>query len=120
MSKNYKRKLNNIVNKSIRKELIINRDFVKNVDNEYKTIKIDDILDLHGYRTIEAHSLVLDFINNAKENNLRTIRIITGKGVDGYSPLKSYVINILSEQELKYSFAHNNDGGEGAIDIYIK
>ena len=116
MSKNYKKKIYKSVNRSIRKEINIE----KNIDfKKYNQIKIDDTLDLHGYKTIEAHSLVLDFIKNARENNFKNIRIITGKGIDGYSPLKSYVINILSELELKYSFAHKNEGGEGAIDIKI-
>jgi len=117
MSKNYKKKIYNSINRSIKKELNIK----KSIDfSEYSKTKIDDILDLHGYKTIEAHSLILDFIDNAKENNFRVIRIITGKGDDKYSPLRSYVINILNELELKYSFAPKNEGGEGAIDIHIK
>lgn len=116
MSKNYKKKIYNSINRSIRKEINIGKD----IDfKEYNQKIIDDVLDLHGYKTIEAHSLVLDFIDNAKDNNFRVVRIITGKGEDGYSPLKSYVINILNELELKYSFAPKNEGGEGAIDINI-
>lgn len=118
MSKSYKRKLNTLVNKSIRKELNINKNIIENKD--YNVIKIDDILDLHGYRTIESHSLVLDFIDNSIENNFKIVRIITGKGEDGYSPLKSYVINLINELGYKYTFASKNEGGEGAIDIKIK
>lgn len=115
MPKNYRKKINNIVNRSIKKELNINRS---NTNSQQSNI--DDILDLHGYKKVEAHLLVLDFIENAKKNNFKIIRIITGKGEDGYSPLKSYVIDIINELDLKYTFAPENEGGHGAIDISIK
>jgi len=116
MSKSYKRKLNSIVKRSIRKELDIN----KNIDiNDYKRTIIDDVLDLHGYTKLEAHGIVLDFLDNAKENNFKIVRIITGKGEDEYSPLRNYIISLLKDTEFKYNFAPDKEGGEGAIDIKI-
>ena len=116
MSKSYKRKLNSIIKRSIRKELDIN----KSIDiNDYKKTILDDVLDLHGYTKLEAHGVILDFLDNARENDFKIVRIITGKGEDGYSPLRNYVINLLEETEFKYNFAPDNEGGEGAIDISI-
>ena len=116
MSKNYKKKINAIVNRSIRKELDLNKELNLKV---VKEITVDDCLDLHGYRTIEAHSLVLDFLENAKDNNFKTVRIITGKGIDGYSPLKNYIKNLLSDNDYKYTQADMYNGGDGALDIKI-
>ena len=116
MSKNYKKKINAIVNRSIRKELDINKNAPIIKD---KSAIVDDCLDLHGYRTLEAHGLVLDFLEHAKNNNFKIVRIITGKGIDGYSPLKSYIKDFLIENDYNYSQADMYSGGEGAFDIKV-
>ena len=116
MSKSYKKKINAIVNRSIRKELDINKNAPILKD---KSIIVDDCLDLHGYRTLEAHGLVLDFLENAKNNKFKKVRIITGRGIDGYSPLKNYIKNLLTENDYNYSQSDMYSGGEGALDIKI-
>lgn len=90
--------------------------------NKYKQI-IEDELDLHGYTQNEAQCLVNDFLDNARKNKFKKIRIITGKGThsnNGQGVLKELVKDILLAQNLNFQNAKINEGGEGAVDISIK
>ena len=78
------------MNKKKRKSMKKNRPFYI----------IQDSLDLHGYTKNESYELVIQFLNNAKENNLSKIEIITGIGnnsPNGKSVLLEHTITILEE-----------------------
>lgn len=81
---------------------------------------VQDTLDLHEFTREQAVIKVKDFLKNAKDNNYKKVRIITGKGLhsaSGKGILKRFVENIIENASLKYSEAKINEGGGGAIDI---
>ena len=104
-----------------------------------KNIKTNKVkkLDLHGYSLVEANKMVKKFITKSFNNGYKKLLIVTGKG----SRSKSYCNPYLSEKfsVLKYavpeyikndqnlnhkisriSKASLQDGGEGAIYIFLK
>ena len=52
------------------------KDF-KNLKNN--SLKVDAILDLHGFNKIEAYSKLTNFVKNCYTNNLKNVVVITGK-----------------------------------------
>lgn len=77
-------------------------------------------IDLHGFTKIEARDSLDVFIENARNNKLKLVRIITGKGLhseNGQSILSGYVKSLLEKEGLKYSDAKLYNGGSGAIDV---
>ena len=56
-------------------------------------IRVDAALDLHGFRQDEAHSILIDFLNQSYYAGYRIILIVTGKGSktrdSDYDPLRS-------------------------------
>ena len=122
---NFTKKMNNISSKeadNINKNPII-----------YKTRKID----LHGYSLIEANKVISKFIIDSFNKKLKKLLVVTGKG----SRSKSYDNPYLSEKlsQLKYSIpeyikndenlnkivrkisqADRDEGGDGAIYIFLK
>ena len=83
------------------------------------------ILDLHGYTVSEAESRVKAFLGECRDNGLRKISIITGKGLhseDGVGVLRDAVIRVLDESGTvseKFS-APQSAGGSGALWIILK
>jgi len=98
-----------------------------------KTKKID----LHGYSLIEANKVISKFIIDSFNKKLKKLLVVTGKG----SRSKSYDNPYLSEKlsQLKYSIpeyikndenlnkivrkisqADRDEGGDGAIYIFLK
>ena len=83
------------------------------------------ILDLHGYTVSEAESRVKAFLAECRDNGLRKISIITGKGLhseDGVGVLRDAVIRVLDESGTvseKFS-APQSAGGSGALWIILK
>ena len=83
------------------------------------------ILDLHGYTVSEAESRVKAFLGECRDNGLRKISIITGKGLhseDGVGVLRDAVIRVLDESGAvseKFS-APQSAGGSGALWIILK
>ena len=98
-----------------------------------KTKKID----LHGYSLTEANKVISKFIINSFNKKLKKLLVVTGKG----SRSKSYDNPYLSEKlsQLKYSIpeyikndenlnkivrkisqADRDEGGDGAIYIFLK
>ena len=94
-------------------------------------------LDLHGYSLSEANIILKKFIIESFNNGYRKILIITGKGSRSKSHENPYISEKLSV--LKYSVpeyinsdenlinkiskiskASLKDGGEGAINIFLK
>ena len=94
-------------------------------------------LDLHGTSLAEANNLVKKFISESFSNGYRKLLIVTGKGLRSKSYNSPYISEKLSV--LKYSVpefikndeylsskisritkADRQDGGEGAIYIFLK
>lgn len=79
--------------------------------------------DLHQMTKDEARKEVLDFLEEAESFGYKKIRIITGKGMhskNGVGILNDYVKEILDGKGLKYSAAKYDEGGEGAIDVFLR
>ena len=94
-------------------------------------------LDLHGYSLEDANRLVKKFITESFNKNYRKLLIVTGKGSRSKSYDNPYVsknLNILKNSIPEYikndeslnsiinkiAQAKRKDGGEGAINIYLK
>ena len=94
-------------------------------------------LDLHGYSLEDANKIVKKFITEAFDNNYRKLLIVTGKGSRSKSYDNPYISKNLSvlknaipeyiknDENLnsiinKVTQAVRKDGGEGAINVYLK
>lgn len=80
--------------------------------------KIEAEIDLHGLRLKEAQQEFVGLLQGALENDLRRIRIITGKGLhsaDGVGVIKHMVIDILRAHKIKYREGKPEEGGGGAL-----
>ena len=98
----------------------------KNYRNLSKgNVNIDDKLDLHGYRELEANNLLVEFINNSFENGKRLLLVITGKGQKGEGVIKKNIINWLNAKNIRnkilaVNHASNKHGGSGALYILLR
>ena len=84
-----------------------------------------EILDLHGFTTMEAEIEINSFLEYGFKNNLKYLLIIHGKGLnnkDGIAPIKKLVEKILtnSPHVLAASSANKKDGGHGATYLILK
>ena len=94
-------------------------------------------LDLHGYSLGDANKAVKKFITESFDKNYRKLLIVTGKGLRSKSydnPYISQNLNVLrnsipeyikNDENLnsiinKVTQAERKNGGEGAINIYLK
>ena len=75
--------------------------------------------DLHGCTTAEAKKALDDLI---AENRYSHVRIITGKG--NHSPnggvLGAFVKNYLNARGFRFNQSKIQDGGEGALEAFMK
>ena len=98
----------------------------KNYRNLSKgNVNIDDKLDLHGYRELEANNLLEEFINNSFENGKRLLLVITGKGQKGEGVIKKNIINWLNAKNIRnkilaVNHASNKHGGSVALYILLR
>ena len=111
----------------------------KDIDSPEDNIEIGKVkkLDLHGFSLDEANKLVKNFIIKSYNSGLRKIIIITGKGLRSKSHLNPYLSEKLSvlrhsipeyikkdknlnDKIMDISIAEKQDGGEGAICIFLK
>jgi len=88
-------------------------------------LKLDNIVDFHGYRLNDARIVLKNFVILSYKSNYKNILVITGKGQNNSGALKKELPNWLCEKEIsKYiiSFMHapKNLGGEGAVLIRVK
>ena len=114
-------------------EKLPNKDSKLNKKKIFKTTHID----LHGFTLQEANKTIKNFINNAYNNGVSKIIVVTGKGLHSDVEKDPYVSKDLSI--LKYSvpeFIENSvelekkiieikdakieDGGSGAFYIFLK
>lgn len=85
---------------------------------------IQDELDLHGLIAGEAKQETHSFINECAKDNVRTIRIVHGKGRNsaGRKPvLKNMLIGWLSKNQhvIAVVSTPENDGGTGAVYVLL-
>ncbi|MGI9305622.1 MAG: Smr/MutS family protein [Gammaproteobacteria bacterium] len=82
-------------------------------------------LDLHGMRSEEARLALTDFLQRAREADLRCVRVIHGKGLRSSNEgpvLKPLVSGWLLKRDevLAFCSARPVDGGTGAIYVLLK
>ena len=94
-------------------------------------------LDLHGCTLSDANKIVKKFITESFDNNYKKLLIVTGKGSrskfyenpyisENLSILKNSVPEYIKNDEnlsviiKKITKAEKKDGGEGAINIFLK
>jgi DNA-nicking Smr family endonuclease len=81
-------------------------------------------LDLHGYTSVEAAAHLQRFVQNARAQGLRAIRIIHGKGRGSANApvLKTMADRWLRESPdvLAFCSAQPQNGGTGAVDILLR
>ena len=88
-------------------------------------LRVDSVIDLHGYRLNEARIAFKKFIVISYNLKHKNLLVITGKGKDNAGVLKKELPNWLYEKEVsKYMIshmsAHKKLGGEGAVLIRLK
>ena len=109
----------------------IDKNLLKNIKKG--RMKINAVLDLHGKKVKESKSKVFYFIKNNFEANNRLVLIITGKGKRlgveegwrGDGVLKKLLPDWLNSISLSkyivwFDIAPKDQGGEGALLVYIK
>lgn len=81
--------------------------------------QIDAELDLHGCKSHEATILIENFLQDAIINNWKIIHIIVGKGINSKNGpvLPNIAKIILNKYGYLYSYADDEYGGEGVIEI---
>ena len=82
-------------------------------------------LDLHGHTQPEAQVALAKFIKFSREDNIRCVRIIHGKGYgsNNQGPKLKPMVNKWLQQRneiLAFCSARPNDGGTGAIYVLLK
>lgn len=93
--------------------------------NELRLLRPQATLDLHQLTQDEAENAIKEFLSECKDNGIRKISIITGKGLhseDGIGVLKSVTERVLDESGLvsEKKSAPLNAGGSGALWIILK
>lgn len=97
-----------------------------------KNVHIQARIDLHGLTEEQAHQKLLKFILTCHHQGLRSVLVITGKGLtqetewwQSTGVLKKNVPRWLNEPPLKaiisaQATAHPRDGGSGALYVLLK
>ncbi len=87
--------------------------------NEIDENNPDIVMDLHGYTTFEAEDILNDFLFQGK---YKFIRIIVGKGGNSENGpvLREFVKSYLNKNKINYNYANYRNGGEGALDVFLK
>ena len=76
-------------------------------------------IDLHGYTTNESEDILNSLI---KERKYKHVRIIVGKGNNSSNGpiLPNYVRNYLNSNNIRYNQSKIQNGGEGALEVFLK
>ena len=116
------------------KEKLDNKDFLEEKKNK---IQLEKSIDLHGYTLDKANKIIYEFILSCYSNNVRKIKVITGKGSrskNKENPYQSESLSILkysvpeyikSNYELKKVIkdikkTDIEDISKGSFDIFLK
>ena len=86
--------------------------------NKYKQ-NAEKEIDLHRYTKSESENIIDSLI---KEGKYKHVRIIIGKGNNSINGpiLPNFVKNYLSNRNIRYNPSKIKDGGEGAIEVFLK
>ena len=110
---------------------VLKRNFHFALDSKTKKqlnnnrLTIDAMVDLHGKTQIEAYKIIKNFIKNSYLNELKSIIIVTGKGINSQGKLKLKTPLWLKSEELSkfvvgFETMPNNKGGDGALFVKLK
>tara|TARA_B100001996_G_C18211311_1_gene420016 strand:+ start:98 stop:517 length:420 start_codon:yes stop_codon:yes gene_type:complete len=116
------------------KEKLDNKDFL---EGKKKKIQLEKSIDLHGHTLDKANKIIYEFILSCYSNNVRKIKVITGKGSrskNKENPYQSESLGILkysvpeyikSNYELKRVIkdikeTDIEDISKGSFDIFLK
>ena len=92
-------------------------------------IPIEARLDLHGLTEAAAHARVTRFVLGARDNGLRLVLVITGKGAraggEGRGVLRARFLDWVETAPLRAAIARvaparQKDGGAGAFYVFLK
>jgi len=91
-------------------------------------VKIEAKLDLHGMTQMEAHDVLVQFIEDSVYRGRRSVLVITGKGLraDGRTGvLRNAVPRWLNDPSVRpwikaFDHAALRDGGEGALYVLLR
>jgi DNA-nicking Smr family endonuclease len=86
--------------------------------NKYPQIP-DELFDFHGMTTSECKLELEDIVRCGEYFH---IRIIVGKGTRSPNGpiLPDFVRNFLTERNIRFSPSKPQDGGEGALEVYLR
>ena len=121
-------------------DFLDSKDKIEDKDSKelkFKKLYKEQTIDLHGYSLDDANEKIKILIPLCYENNISKINIITGKGSrsksyenpylsENLSVLKNSVPEYIRNDEnlssiiSKITQASPKDGGEGAINIFLK
>lgn len=94
---------------------------------EFRHLKIEGRLDLHGMNLEAGRDALEAFLHHAQDKGLKTVLVITGKGsMSSENTLRHQLPRWLEETPLRayvYSFHHPakpQDGGQGAYYIILR
>ncbi len=85
-------------------------------------LKIDDTLDLHGYRLREALEVTGAFIEGSVDNGYRKVLVIHGKGENGEGVLRREIRTYLEHHPMTGTMGHGRgaEGGRGALWVVLR
>ena len=98
----------------------------KNIRNFKKgNVFIEDKIDLHGYKLIDANNVLENFINQSIKDGKRLVLVITGKGKEDEGTIKKNILSWLNNKKLRNKIlainsASRRHGGEGAFYILLR
>ena len=86
---------------------------------------VQDMIDLHGMTTDQAHDRLADFLVDARTRGLRCVRVVHGKGLTSPNRepiLKGKVRRWLAQWDevLAYCEAARHAGGSGAVIVLLR
>ena len=116
------------------KEKLDNKDFLEEKKNK---IQLEKSIDLHGHTLDKANKIIYEFILSCYSNNVRKIKVITGKGSrskNKENPYQSESLGILKysvPEYIKSNYELNRvikdiketdieDISKGSFDIFLK
>lgn len=88
------------------------------MSNKYEQLAEAEI-DLHGYITEEAREVLGEVVSSGKYKH---VRVIVGKGKHsaGGAILPDFVKAYLNSHNIKYNQSKIKDGGEGALEVFLR